>query len=155
MGQCEGTPCQELLQSVAQFNRGDWFECHETLEELWVGEKGELRDFYQGMLQLAVALHHWRNGNFKGALILLEGGGDLLARVAPVCLGVDAAALRGAAAAMHRELSDLGEARMEELAATFLLQVRLVPQLASADVRPEPQGKPTGSAGKTGKGSIA
>ena len=79
-GCCGEVPTAELLGAIDQFNRGEWFECHETLEELWVGEKGELKDFYQGVLQLAVALHHWRNGNLKGALILLKSGSDCLSR---------------------------------------------------------------------------
>ena len=126
MRQSEALVPEELLQAIAQFNRGDWFECHETLEELWVGAKGELRDFYQGLLQLAVAQHHWRNGNFKGALILLQGGVDLLSRVGSVCQGVDVAALRGAAGTLFGELSALGEDRMEELEASLLLKVPLV-----------------------------
>jgi uncharacterized protein len=125
MLQCEAEAPEELLRAIEEFNRGDWFECHETLEELWIGAKGELRDFYQGVLQLAVAQHHWRNGNFKGALILLRGGVDLLSRVAPVCQGVDVAALSGAAVTLTGELSALGEGRMEELAATLLLKVPL------------------------------
>jgi uncharacterized protein len=125
MQQCEAKASEELLLAVVQFNRGDWFECHETLEELWVGAKGELRDFYQGLLQLAVAQHHWRKGNFKGALILLKGGVDLLSRVAPVCLGVDVGAISRAAGELFRELSALGEDRMEELPASYLLKVPL------------------------------
>jgi predicted metal-dependent hydrolase len=115
-----------LLQAIEEFNRGDWFECHETLEELWVGEKGELRDFYQGMLQFAVALHHWRNGNFKGALTLFQGGSDLLSRVAPVCRGVDVAGLIAAAGELHEALRALGEQRMAELAPRLIPKVRLV-----------------------------
>jgi len=126
MQQCEAVAPEELFQAIEEFNRGDWFECHETLEELWVGAKGELRDFYQGLLQLAVAQHHWRNGNFKGALILLRGGVDLLSRVAPVCQGVDVGALSGSAGTLIQELSALGEGRMEELAASSLLKVPLV-----------------------------
>ena len=67
MRPCREEAPAELLKAIEEFNRGDWFQAHETLEELWVGEKGELRDLYQGLLQLAVALHHWRHGNFKGA----------------------------------------------------------------------------------------
>ncbi|ACH38166.1 protein of unknown function DUF309 [Citrifermentans bemidjiense Bem] len=108
-------PPSELVKAVEEFNREEWFECHETLEELWVGEKGELRDFYQGVLQIAVALHHWHNGNFKGALILLQKGGDCLRRVSAVCLQVDVARLRGDAAAFLEKLSAAGEERMAEV----------------------------------------
>jgi uncharacterized protein len=126
MPQQNDAPPAELLQAITEFNGGAWFECHETLEELWVGAKGELRDFYQGMLQLAVAQYHWRNGNFKGALTLLKGGVDLLSRVAPVCQGVEVAGLAAGAGRLHAELTRLGEDRMQELAEDCLLAVRLV-----------------------------
>ena len=120
MKNCQHGPPEELLQALAQFNRGDWFECHETLEELWVGAKGELRDFYQGMLQIAVALHHWRNGNLKGAQILLRSGGDCLRRVPEVCLGVDVAGLVTDAGGVLEALDELGEGRMSELPAELI-----------------------------------
>jgi uncharacterized protein len=120
---CQDQAPEELLQAVDEFNRGDWFECHETLEELWVGAKGELRDFYQGVLQLAVALYHWRNGNFKGALILLKGSGDCLGRVASKCQGVDVARLRASASQLHEALSTLGAERMAELPAGLIPKI--------------------------------
>jgi predicted metal-dependent hydrolase len=123
---CEELPPEELLLAIDQFNQGDWFECHETLEELWVGEKGELRDFYQGLLQLAVALHHWRDGNFKGAMTLFKRGGECLERVPQVCQGVDVAGLRTDAVKLHEGLGALGEERMAELETRLILKVRLV-----------------------------
>ncbi|HWI40238.1 MAG TPA: DUF309 domain-containing protein, partial [Verrucomicrobiae bacterium] len=48
MSGCGETISRELLKALGEFNRGEWFECHETLEELWVGSSGEMRDFYQG-----------------------------------------------------------------------------------------------------------
>ncbi|MBJ6801065.1 DUF309 domain-containing protein [Geomonas propionica] len=112
---CQQAPSPELQQAIEEFNGGEWFECHETLEELWVGEKGELRDFYQGLLQVAVALYHWRNGNFKGAEGLLRRGPDLLMRVSDTCLGVDVARLVAQAGVLREALLALGEARMAEL----------------------------------------
>jgi predicted metal-dependent hydrolase len=119
-------PSGELIKAVEEFNRGEWFECHETLEELWVGEKGELRDFYQGVLQIAVALHHWHNGNFKGALILLQKGGDCLLRVSAICLQVDVARLRDDAAAFLETLSAAGEERMGEVDPQLVPRLRLL-----------------------------
>lgn len=120
---CEASPSDELLQAVAQFNSGDWFECHETLEDLWVGSQGEMRDFYQGLLMIAVALHHWREGNFKGADLLLGKGADHLRRVRPLCQGIDVAATIAAAHRFKEALNDLGPERMAEL------DPRLVPKL--------------------------
>lgn len=126
MERCQEVAPPELQKAIEEFNSGEWFECHETLEELWVGEKGELRDFYQGLLQIAVALYHWRNGNFKGAVGLLQRGSDCLRRVSPRCLEVDVARVIADAAAMHGALEELGEERMAEVAN------QLVPRLHRA-----------------------
>jgi predicted metal-dependent hydrolase len=112
---------------MGEFNRGDWFECHETLEDLWIGQEGECRDFYQGVLQVAVALHHWREGNFGGAVRLLESGAKYLRRVSPVCQRVDVADLVVASDRLREELTCLGNERMAELAPEFIPRLRLAP----------------------------
>ena len=122
---CLRSPPEELLRAVAEFNAGAWFDCHETLEELWAGEKGELRDFYQGVLQIAVALHHWREGNFKGALLLLRTGGEFLQRVGSVCRSLDVKALIRDAGRFRDRLEALGPERRAE-AEDLVPRIRLV-----------------------------
>ena len=80
---------QELRQGVEEFNRAYYFEAHETLEDLWRGTSGPLRLFYQGLIQLAVALYHLSNGNRRGALNLLGKGLDKLAAYQPTCQNID------------------------------------------------------------------
>lgn len=115
MRYCEESPPRQLLLAIRQFNGRDWYECHETLEDLWVGEEGEVREFYQGILQVAVALHHWRNGNFGGAVTLLEGGVAYLRRVPLVCQWVDVAAFIAAADRAREALVHLGREHMAAL----------------------------------------
>ena len=55
------------LKGLELFNRGDYFEAHEVLEDLWRVTEGPDRRFYQGLIQFAVVLHHLRNGNAVGA----------------------------------------------------------------------------------------
>ena len=57
-----------LARGVAQFNLGLYFECHETLEEMWSGLRGPARDFFQGLIQVSVGFHHLGRGNRVGAL---------------------------------------------------------------------------------------
>jgi len=123
MERCQEAAPPELQKAIDEFNSGEWFECHETLEELWVGEQGELRDFYQGLLQIAVALYHWRNGNFKGAVGLLQRGSDCLRRVSSRCREVEVGRLIADAAVMQQALEELGEERMNEV------EARLVPRV--------------------------
>jgi predicted metal-dependent hydrolase len=132
MRHCDDDPPAELLQAIDDFNRGDWFDSHESLEELWVGEEGEIRDFYQGVLQVAVALHHWRDGNFGGAVLLLEKGAGHLRRVRPVCQGIDVADLVAASNRLREELELLGPARMADLAPALIPRLRLV-QIPAAE----------------------
>jgi len=49
------------------FDEGAFFEAHEILEAFWVGYRGDDRDFYRGLVQAAVALHHASVGNAVGA----------------------------------------------------------------------------------------
>jgi predicted metal-dependent hydrolase len=117
---------EEFLRGIDEFNDGAWFDCHETLEELWVGAPDGLRDLYQGILQVAVALHHWQNGNYQGAMLLLASGGKLLRRVEAWCLGVDVAALIAATEGVRSALEGLGAERMGELDQALIPRIRVL-----------------------------
>jgi predicted metal-dependent hydrolase len=56
-----------LSRGIAQFNRGRYFECHETLEEMWSALRGPSRDFFQGLIQVSVGFLHLDRGNRVGA----------------------------------------------------------------------------------------
>jgi hypothetical protein len=83
-----------LKRGVAEFNAGRYFECHDTLEDLWSGIRGPSRDFFQGLIQVAVAFHHLGNGNRAGAASLLEKALGRLERYGDAYLGVDLVAHR-------------------------------------------------------------
>jgi hypothetical protein len=44
----------------ACFARGDYYEAHDVLEDLWLAETGRDRDFYKGLIQLAGAFVHMK-----------------------------------------------------------------------------------------------
>jgi predicted metal-dependent hydrolase len=111
---CDDPPPAELLRAVAQFNRGEFFECHETLEALWLAEPGPVRRLYQGILQVGVAFHQQRRGSYRGACVLLDRGIANLAPFAPRCLGVDVAALLAAAQRCRAALTALGPSHLAE-----------------------------------------
>jgi predicted metal-dependent hydrolase len=123
---CNESPPGQLLQGIREFNAGQWFECHETVEDLWIGSEGEIRDFYQGIIQIAVALHHWRNGNFGGAVSLLKGGSGYLGRVSDACQWIDVAALIAGAGRMRAALEELGEVRLQEIDPALIPRIRTV-----------------------------
>jgi predicted metal-dependent hydrolase len=104
----EVPPPPLLLEGVALFNQGLWFEAHEVLERAWLDEPTPLRRLYQGILQVGVGLHHARRGNLRGALNLLDRGMSLLAAFEPERLGVDVERLVREAGAARRALAAPG-----------------------------------------------
>lgn len=91
------------VQFVYYFNmERDYFECHEVLEELWL-EEGRSK-LYQGLLQVAVGLYHFRNGNVAGAIKLMKAATAKLEQYPSDALGIDLAQLRQEAAAYTTKL---------------------------------------------------
>ena len=58
---------EEYLEGIELFNRGDYFEAHETWESLWLVSTGEEKRFLQGLIQSAVALYHHERQRFGAA----------------------------------------------------------------------------------------
>ncbi len=109
---CAEPPPPGLLKGIAQFNRGEYWDQHETLEDLWIEEDDPVRHLYQGILQIGVAFHHWGRGNYRGADALLERGLAYLQPFRPACMGIDVERLVMDSAACHAELRRLGPRRM-------------------------------------------
>jgi predicted metal-dependent hydrolase len=105
---CNDPPPAALLAGIAQFNHGEYFECHETLEAIWMREPGPIRRLYQGILQIGVGLYHLRNGNYRGTLNLLASGVAYLEPFAPRCMGVELAPLIAAAQETRARVLALG-----------------------------------------------
>jgi predicted metal-dependent hydrolase len=94
-----------LVEGVRLFNEGRWFEAHEVLEQAWLDEPTELRQLFQGLLQVGVGLHHASRGNLRGALNLLDRGMVRLAPFRPRRLGLEVDRLLLEAAEMRRLLA--------------------------------------------------
>ena len=126
MSACDELPPPQLLEGIAQFNRGEYLEQHETLELLWRAERRDVRRLYQGILQIGVAFHHLRRRNYHGTVYMLTRGPQYLAPFAPRCQGVDVAVLLDAAAVALKEITRLGPERLAEFDWQLAPTVRLV-----------------------------
>jgi len=62
------------LAGIRLFNDRDFFQAHDVWEELWNDCPNIDRRFHQGLIQAAVALYHWSNGNWRGARRLFHSG---------------------------------------------------------------------------------
>src|SRR6266576_156347 len=60
------------LDGIHLFNEHEFFEAHETWEDIWHMAYGLKHDFYQGMIQAAVALEHYRRSNPRGVVSLFR-----------------------------------------------------------------------------------
>lgn len=69
----------DFIRGIEQFNRGEFFECHDTLEAIWAETAGRERRFLQGLIQIAVGFYHFENGNPSGALSQWSRGEEKLA----------------------------------------------------------------------------
>jgi predicted metal-dependent hydrolase len=114
-GLCAAAAPPELVQGIDEFNRGEFFEQHETLELLWRATPGEVRHLYEGILQIGVGMHHlYANHNYHGAVVKLDHGIRLLEAFPSVCHGVDVDRLRREASTARAALLQLGPTRLEE-----------------------------------------
>lgn len=102
------------LKGIEEFNRAEFYECHEYLEEAWMQEPGRVRFLYQGILQVGVGFYHLQNGNWRGATGLLRGGTVRLKEFEPETLGVDVAKLVRESERCLQELESLGRERVDE-----------------------------------------
>jgi predicted metal-dependent hydrolase len=77
------------LAGIVLFNRGDFFEAHEVWESLWMETYSPERPFYQGLIQAAVGLCHFCNGNVRGAVKLYHSSRDYMRKFGSPYLGLD------------------------------------------------------------------
>jgi predicted metal-dependent hydrolase len=79
------------LAGVLLFNEQAFFEAHEVWEDLWAESHGDERRFYQGLIQAAVGLCHFGNGNLGGAVKLYHSSRAYMERCPSPLLGLDVA----------------------------------------------------------------
>ena len=81
----------KLQAGLALIRAGRFFEAHEELELAWRDAEPGERDFYQGLVHVAVAWYQAGRGNAVGAGRQLEKAARRLGPFAPDHRGVDVA----------------------------------------------------------------
>ena len=105
---------EEFWQGVEQFNQGQFYACHDTLEALWMEATQPQKAFYQGILQIAVGLYHLGNLNWRGAVILLGEGINRLRRYPANHSEIDVDELLDQSAAVLMALQQAGPEKVNE-----------------------------------------
>lgn len=107
----------DFWRGVDQFNQREFYACHDTFEALWTEALEPDRTFYQGLLQIAVALYHLGNHNWRGAVTLMGEAVGRLRRYDADYGGIDLAALVTQARAILHQLQQTEPEAVGELAA--------------------------------------
>lgn len=99
---------QLLRRGIDLFNEQRFYDCHEVWEEVWLEAGPEQKTFLQGLIQVAVALHHLQRKNLAGAGRLLSAGMEKLSLFASQHEMVDLAGLMENLEPVRRKIS-IGE----------------------------------------------
>ncbi len=84
---------EDLRRGIELFNTGAFLQCHDYLEELIPFESGKDAEFLHGLMELAAACYHLKQGNVFGARYLLTSAIDLIEPCRPSYHGIDVGGL--------------------------------------------------------------
>ncbi|MBE9063992.1 DUF309 domain-containing protein [cf. Phormidesmis sp. LEGE 11477] len=105
----------QFQKGIDEFNSGQFYACHDTLEAIWIEAETIEKPFYQGILQIAVAFYHLGNLNWRGGAILLGEGVNRLRKFEPEHESVDVETLVDQAAEWLSLVQTTGETGLDEL----------------------------------------
>jgi predicted metal-dependent hydrolase len=91
-----------LRTGLELIRRGEYFLAHEELEEAWRAADPAEKDFFQGLVHVAVAWHHAGRGNRPGCERQLAKAARRLEPFSPAHRGVDVAAALASVAEAQR-----------------------------------------------------
>ncbi len=69
-----GDPLQVFQDGIDLFNRQEFYDCHEYLEEVWTPTRQPDRWFLQSLIHFAVGFYHHQRRNKVGAVRQLGKG---------------------------------------------------------------------------------
>lgn len=126
--------CRAPLSSLAirgleEFNRGEYFEAHESLEAAWNEDTTPGRELYRAILQVAVAYLQIERGNYNGAIKMFLRVRQWIEPLPDECRGVDVARLRADASQVRETLISLGPAGIQTFDRSLLRPVHYVAAL--------------------------
>ena len=93
-------------EGIALFNAADFFAAHEALEDVWREMQGPERQVMQGLVQVAVALHHHSTSNPEGARSVLARAAANVADAPDDFFGISMPPLRDALARWQQALAE-------------------------------------------------
>lgn len=131
------TPVEAVVEGVRRFNRQQFYEAHEVLEESWQSERGERRLFLQGLIQICAGFYHFQNGNLRGAAELLARGSAKLREYPDQYFGMDLASILQQVGVARRRIEGMRDGAEPEAIIDF--PTLPVPEGSSAESKEPPR----------------
>jgi len=124
-------PCSEplptgVLRGLEEFNAGQYFEQHETLELVWRAELRPIRDLYRGILQIGVGCLQVERGNAIGAIKMINRAEKWLQPFRPACQGIDVDRLLVDATRLREEIERRDADQVDRVDRRLFPQVHLI-----------------------------
>jgi len=79
----------QFLEGLELFNRQEFYDCHDLIEDLWLQESSDKQPFLQGIIQAAVAFFHYQQGKWGAARTMMKQSIDKLATYPRLHGGID------------------------------------------------------------------
>lgn len=119
-----GADRESIQSGMDLYNAGEYWACHEELEEVWLDAPSEDKLFLQGLIQAAAAFHKYLvQENAVGAVKLLTRSLNKLTLYSDSYMGLEMGAFKRGLSVCWREVIELGQRHIDEF------DRQLVPQL--------------------------
>lgn len=115
LGEACHMPLSEIaVRGLEEFNLGEYFEAHETLEAAWNADDTPGKELYRAILQVAVAYLQIERGNYRGAMKMFLRLRQWIDPLPEFCRGVNVEQLRADAWQVQEALTKLGAEHIGE-----------------------------------------
>jgi predicted metal-dependent hydrolase len=114
-------------EGIELFNSDRFWDAHEAWEDIWKQHRENSRIFFQGLIQVAAALHQLQREIYHGVDKHLQNALWKLKPFQPEFLGIDVDDLITGINLLHACVIDLGEQRLRDV------PKKLIPVIKRAD----------------------
>lgn len=125
-GDCQGTIHPKAILGIELFNQRKYWLAHEALEAAWLGESGQIRHLYRGILQIAVTYYHIQKKNYRGAVKVYHRSKRWVDPFPDQCRGLNLGQLRADVEMVIGELQKLGPDQIGEFNINLLRPLQWV-----------------------------
>lgn len=121
---CKEELSPEARKGLEEFNRGDYFQAHESLEFAWNADSSLARELYRAVLQVAVAYYQIVQHNYNGALKMFLRVRQWIEPLPDSCRGINVRQLKTDVRKAYNELISKGPARISEFDLSLLKPIQ-------------------------------